>query len=78
MTLNVTLTLINSTHTVNTVKHSIAVHIIYFCYFVLFYFFPFKGVVLAVVSHGGLLLATKRMTPGDLVSFLATAQIIQR
>ena len=36
------------------------------------------GVVLAVVSHGGLLLATNHITPGNLMSFLVATQTIQR
>lgn len=36
------------------------------------------GVVLAVVSHGGLLLATNQITPGSLMSFLVATQTIQR
>ena len=36
------------------------------------------GVVLAVVSHGGLLLATNQITPGSLMSFLIATQTIQR
>ena len=40
-------------------------------------FFP-AGVVLAVVSHGGLLLATNQITPGSLMSFLVATQTIQR
>ncbi len=36
------------------------------------------GVVLAVVSHGGLLLTTNQITPGSLMSFLAASQTIQR
>ena len=34
--------------------------------------------VLAVVSHGGLLLATNQITPGSLMSFLVATQTIQR
>ena len=36
------------------------------------------GVVLAVISHGGLLLTTNQITPGSLMSFLAASQTIQR
>ena len=36
------------------------------------------GVVLAVVSHGGLLLATNQITPGSLMSFLVATQTVQR
>jgi ATP-binding cassette subfamily B (MDR/TAP) protein 8 len=37
-----------------------------------------NGVVLAVVSQGGLLLATNQISPGNLMSFLAATQTIQR
>ena len=38
----------------------------------------FTGIVLGVVSHGGLLLATNQITAGDLMSFLVATQTIQR
>ncbi len=37
-----------------------------------------NGVVFAVVSHGGLLLATDRISPGNLMAFLVATQTIQR
>jgi ATP-binding cassette subfamily B (MDR/TAP) protein 8 len=37
-----------------------------------------NGVVLLVISHGGLLLATNQITPGSLMSFLMATQTIQR
>ena len=37
-----------------------------------------NGLVLVVVSHGGVLLATNQLTAGDLMSFLVATQIIQR
>ncbi|KAL5459997.1 hypothetical protein EMCRGX_G033404 [Ephydatia muelleri] len=37
-----------------------------------------NGLVLVVVSHGGILLATNQITAGDLMSFLVATQIIQR
>ncbi|XP_041379810.1 LOW QUALITY PROTEIN: mitochondrial potassium channel ATP-binding subunit-like [Gigantopelta aegis] len=37
-----------------------------------------NGMVLLVITHGGLLLATNQITPGALMSFLVTTQTIQR
>lgn len=37
-----------------------------------------NGVVLAVVGHGGLLLATDQISPGNLMAFLVATQTIQR
>ena len=36
------------------------------------------GLVLAVLSHGGLLLASSEISPGSLMSFLIATQTIQR
>ena len=36
------------------------------------------GLVLAVLSHGGLLLASNEISPGSLMSFLIATQTIQR
>ena len=36
------------------------------------------GIVLGVVSYGGVLLATNQVSPGDLMSFLVATQTIQR
>ena len=36
------------------------------------------GLVLAVLSHGGLLLASSEINPGSLMSFLIATQTIQR
>jgi len=38
----------------------------------------FTGVVLAVLYGGSQLISTNEITPGDLMSFLVTAQTIQR
>jgi ATP-binding cassette subfamily B (MDR/TAP) protein 8 len=37
-----------------------------------------NGIVLAVVGHGGLLLATNQVSPGNLMAFLVATQTIQR
>ena len=37
-----------------------------------------SGLVLLVISHGGLLLATNQITPGSVMSFLVATQTIQR
>ena len=37
-----------------------------------------NGLVLVVVGHGGVLLATNHITPGELMSFLVATQTIQR
>ena len=37
-----------------------------------------NGVVFVVVSHGGLLLATNNISPGNLMAFLVSTQTIQR
>lgn len=37
-----------------------------------------NGVVLVVVGHGGLLLVTNQVTPGNLMAFLVATQTIQR
>lgn len=37
-----------------------------------------NGVILAVVGHGGLLLATDQISPGNLMAFLVATQTIQR
>ena len=36
------------------------------------------GIVLGVVSYGGMLLATNQLSPGELMSFLVATQTIQR
>lgn len=36
------------------------------------------GVVLGVVSHGGLLLVSNQLSSGELMAFLVAAQTIQR
>ena len=37
-----------------------------------------NGIVLLVVGHGGLLLATNQISPGSLMAFLVATQTIQR
>lgn len=37
-----------------------------------------NGVVLVVVGHGGLLLASNQISPGSLMAFLVATQTIQR
>lgn len=37
-----------------------------------------NGVVLVVVGHGGLLLASNQVSPGNLMAFLVATQTIQR
>lgn len=38
----------------------------------------FVGVVLGVVSHGGLLLVSNQLSSGELMAFLVATQTIQR